>query len=236
VGSAAGDAREALAALLAASARGRSLLGLVTSANALASIKTLAAYGELFNSAYWATRPYRGTEDHLAQPCLALAERLVDDDRHGQFRRLASMLRVDNIKLRALLDCLPEPVADRGQDEARRVLGVLHALRLALMQHMFLRAVDMPAFSRRNDISRDDVLDMILSLRTDEAIDQLKSAFPVSAPDLGDYRMDEPSDWPEGDARAYAGIQSRFIAPIAEAGRLIPLITIAIANHFGAYG
>ncbi|MEN9931902.1 MAG: hypothetical protein RIS17_475, partial [Pseudomonadota bacterium] len=69
-----------------------------------------------------------------------------------------------------------------------------------------------------------------------EAIDQLKSAFPVSAPDLADYRMDEASDWPEGDARAYAGIQSRFIAPIAEAGRLIPLITIAIANHFGAYG
>ncbi|MEI6486194.1 MAG: phosphoenolpyruvate carboxylase [Sphingomonadales bacterium] len=235
VGTAAVDAREALAGLLAASPRGRSIIALVGAANGLASIKTLAAYGELFNSAYWATRPYRGTEDHLARPCLALAERLVDDDRHGQFRRLASLLRVDNIKLRGLLEALPEP-PDADHDEARRTLGVLHALRLALMQHMFLRAVDMPAFSRRNDISRDDVLDMILSLRIDEALAQLKSAFPVSAPDLGDYRMDEPSDWPEGDARAYAGIQSRFIAPIEQAGQLIPLITIAIANHFGAYG
>jgi phosphoenolpyruvate carboxylase len=235
VGSAAGDAREALAALLAASPRGRSLLGLVQAANAIASIKTLAAYGELFNSAYWATRPYRGLEDHLARPCLALAEKLVDDDRHGQFRRLASMLRVDNIKLRALLDLAPG-TPDGAQDETRRTLGVLHALRLALMQHMFLRAVDMPAFSRRNDISRDDVLDMILSLRTDEALAQLKAAFPVSAPDLGDYRMDEPSDWPEGDTQAYAGIQSRFITPIETAARLLPLIGIAIANHFGAYG
>ena len=235
VGSAAGDAREALAALLAASPRGRSLLGLVQAANAIASIKTLAAYGELFNSAYWATRPYRGLEDHLARPCLALAEKLVDDDRHGQFRRLASILRVDNIKLRALLDLAPA-APDGAQDETRRTLGVLHALRLALMQHMFLRAVDMPAFSRRNDISRDDVLDMILSLRTDEALAQLKAAFPVSAPDLGDYRMDEPSDWPEGDTQAYAGIQSRFITPIETAARLLPLIGIAIANHFGAYG
>ena len=145
------------------------------------------------------------------------------------------MLRVDNIKLRALLDLAPA-TPDGAQDETRRTLGVLHALRLALMQHMFLRAVDMPAFSRRNDISRDDVLDMILSLRTDEALAQLKAAFPVSAPDLGDYRMDEPSDWPEGDTQAYAGIQSRFITPIETAARLLPLIGIAIANHFGAYG
>jgi phosphoenolpyruvate carboxylase len=236
VGSAAGDAREAIAGLLAASPRGRSLLELVVAANGIASIKTLAAYGELFNSAFWATRPYRGLEDHLAAPCLALAEKLVDDDRHGQFRRLASVLRIDNIKLRSLLDSLPEPIPDRGRDATRRTLGVLHALRLALMQHMFLRAVDMPAFSRRDDISRDDVLDMILSLRTDDALAQLKMAFPVAAPDLADYRMNEPSDWPDGDTQAYAGIQSRFIAPIEEAARLTVLISIAIGNHFGAYG
>ncbi|WP_017667548.1 phosphoenolpyruvate carboxylase [Sandarakinorhabdus sp. AAP62] len=237
VGSAGMDAQEALAALLASSARGRQLLGLVETANAIASIKTLAAYGELFNSAYWATRPYRGTEEALARPCLALAEKLVEDDRSGQFRRLASMLRVDNIKLRQLLSHLPEPTpADPGTEATRRTLGVLHALRLALMQHLFLRAVDIPAFSRRNDISRDDVLDMVLSLRTDEALEQLRRAFPVTAPDLADYRMDEPTDWPEDDAQAYAGIQRRFIEPIATTARLIPLISIAIANHFGAYG
>lgn len=236
VGTAAGEAREALAALLAGSPRGRQILGLVGSANAIASIKTLAAYGELFNSAYWATRPYRGTEDHLAQPCLALAERLVEDDRSGQFRRLASQLRVDNIKLRQLLAHVPAAPADPAADATRRTLGVLHALRLALMQHLFLRAVAMPAFSRSNDISRDDVLDMILSLRTDEALAQLRRAFPVTAPDLADYRMDEPSDWPDGDPQAYAGIQRRFIEPIAETAQLLPLVAIAIANHFGAFG
>ena len=77
---------------------------------------------------------------------------------------------------------------------------------------------------------------MILSLRIDEALAQLRRAFPVSAPDLADYRMDEPSDWPEDDAQAYAGIQRRFIDPIATTAQLIPLISIAIANHFGAYG
>ncbi|OYQ27614.1 phosphoenolpyruvate carboxylase [Sandarakinorhabdus cyanobacteriorum] len=237
VGTAAAGAQEGLGALMSGSARGRQILGLVGAANAIASIKTLAAYGELFNSAYWATRPYRGTEMALARPCLALAERLVEDDRSGQFRRLASMLRVDNIKLRQLLAHVPEEaVAAPAAEATRRTLGVLHAVRLGLMQHMFLRVVEVPAFSARNDISRDDVIEMILSLRVDEALAQLRRAFPVSAPDLADYAMAEPSDWPDGDPAAYAGIQRRFIAPIAEAARLIPLTSIAIANHFGAHG
>jgi phosphoenolpyruvate carboxylase len=235
VGTAAGDAAEALAGLLAASVRGRQILGLVEAANSIASIKTLAAYGELFNSAYWATRPYRGTETALAAPCLALAQRLVDDDRSGQFRRLASMLRVDNIRLRQLLAHLPAEPADPAAETTRRTLGVLHALRLALMQHMFLRAVAMPVFSRRNDISRDDVIEMILSLRIDDALAQMEQAFPL-APDPGAWALDEPSDWPDGDTQAYAGIKARFIDPIAGAARLLPLISIAIANHFGAFG
>lgn len=188
----------------------------------------------------------------LARPCLALAERLVEDDRSGQFRRLASQLRVDNIKLRQLLAHVPPDAAGRGPDAAayaaadaaadaaaqatRRTLGVLHVLRLALMQHLFLRAADMPVFSRSNDISRDDVVEMILSLRTDEALAQLRRAFPMAGPDLADYDMDEATDWPDGDNQAYAGIQRRFIAPIAEAAGLLPLIGIAIANHFGAFG
>ena len=47
-------------------------------ANALASGKTAAAFGELFNSAYWASRPYRGIESHLSDPCEALAEYLAE--------------------------------------------------------------------------------------------------------------------------------------------------------------
>src|SRR5205085_7983765 len=89
-GSAADGNEEELAALLRESDRGRQMVRLVRAANALASMKTVAAYGELFNSAYWASRPYRGLEDHLNGPCGALAEYLVKDDRAGVFRRLAS--------------------------------------------------------------------------------------------------------------------------------------------------
>ncbi|MFM6854458.1 MAG: phosphoenolpyruvate carboxylase [Sphingopyxis sp.] len=235
-GTAASDEMEGIAALIGESPRARQLVRLIRASNNLASIKTVAAYGELFNSAQWATRPYRGTEPELADACLDLAEHLVGDDRTGAYRRLASRLRIDGLKLHRLLALLPDEVADSMREDRRRSLGVLHALRLALMQHMFLLAVQIPAFSRSNDISRDDVLAMVFSLRIDDALAQLRRAYPVAAPEISDFAVDEASDYPDSDAQAYAGIQARYIEPIATANALCLRIGTAIANHFGAHG
>jgi len=236
VGTASDTNREEIAALLAESPRGRQIMRLVRAADALASIKTVAAYGELFNSAYWASRPYRGDEQYIADACLKLAEYLNRDDRAGVFRRLASRLRVDSLKLHRLFDLVPdeEPLADR--EHVRRSLGVLQALRFTLLKHMFLRAVMVPAFSRANDISREDVLEMVFTLRIDDALAQLRRAFPTRFPKLGDFDIDEATDYPDEGATGYAAIHRDFIDPIDRAYRLVLRITTAIANEFGAHG
>ncbi|MBD3730932.1 MAG: phosphoenolpyruvate carboxylase [Sphingomonadales bacterium] len=235
-GSAADGNYEELAALLRDSERGRQLVRLVRASNALASIKTVAAHGELFNSAYWASRPYRGTEKHLSAACESLAEYLTKDDRTGVFRRLASRLRVDALKLHRLLDLVPDESPRDDREQVRRAIGVLQALRLALFQHMFIKVVSVPAFSRANDISRDDVLEMVFTLRVDEALAQLRRAYPVHFPQLGDFAVDEPSDWPDGETDGYAHIQREYIDPIERAYDLSLRITTAIANEFGAHG
>lgn len=235
-GTAAEGNYEALAELLTTSERGRQLVRLIRSANAMASIKTVAAYGELFNSAYWASRPYRGDEGHIAPACLSLAEYLTTDDRTGVFRRLASRLRVDALKLHSLLALIPDEAPREGREHTRRTMGVLQALRLALMQHMFLRAVSVPPFSRANDISREDVLEMVFTLRIDEALSQMRRAFPASEPHLADYTLTEPSDYPDNGAVGYGAIHRDFIDPIETAQALSLRITTAIANLFGAHG
>ena len=235
-GTAAEGNYEEIAALINDSARGRQMVRLVRSANALASIKTVAAYGELFNSAFWASRPYRGEEQNIADACLALAEYLTTDDRTGVFRRLASRLRVDALKLHRLLALIPDEAPLPGREHTRRQLGVLQALRLALFQHMFLRAVSVPAFSRANDIAREDVLEMVFTLRVDEALAQLRRAFPVSFPKLGDFTVAEPSDYPDDAASGYQAIHRDCIDPIERAQALALRITTAIANQFGAHG
>ncbi|WP_241461743.1 phosphoenolpyruvate carboxylase [Aurantiacibacter luteus] len=236
VGQAAQNNYEELGALLAESARGRELVRLVRAANALASVKTVAAYGELFNSAYWASRPYRGTETQLTAACEALSEYLVKDDRVGVFRRLASRLRVDAMKLYRLLDHVPEEEATPHREEKRRMIGVLQALRITLLQAMFIRAVSVPAFSRANDVSRDDVLEMVFTLRVDDALAQLRRAYPVAFPRLDRFDLDEPADWPDGSDEGYEAIHRDFIDPIERAHALSLRITTAIANVFGAHG
>jgi phosphoenolpyruvate carboxylase len=221
---------------LADSARGRQIVALVRAANALGSIKTVAAFGELFNSAYWASRPYRGTEDQIARACEALADYLAGDDRAGTFRRLASRLRVDALKLHRLLALVPEENSVPQREHTRRIIGVLQALRLALMMHMLLKAVSIPAFSRANDISRDDVLEMIFSLRIEDALQQLRRAFPTRFPGLADFAMDETADYPAPGTRGYGALHVDYIDPIERAHALVLRISAAVANEFGAFG
>ena len=235
-GTAAEGDYEAIAALLTTSERGRALVRLVRAANALASIKTMTAFGEIYNSAWWAARPYRGNEEHIADACLQLAELLTNDDRTGVFRRLATRLRVDALKLHRLLALIPDDTPMTGREDARRSLGILQALRLALLQHMFLRAVSVPTFSRANDIAREDVLEMVFTLRIDEALAQLRRAFPVSFPQSADFSVNEPADYPDEGATGYAGIERDCIAPIERAQALSLRIGTAIANAFGAHG
>jgi phosphoenolpyruvate carboxylase len=235
-GTAAGEDSEAVAELINMSPRGQQIIRMLRASNRLASIKSVAAYGELFNSAYWASRPYRGVEGYLESPCLALAERLTTDDRNSAFRTLTSRLRVDALKLHRLLKAVAPEAEAAGREDLRRSLGVLHALRLALMQHIFLLAVQVPAFSRSNDISRDDVLEMVFAMRIDDALAQFRRAFPVSAPTIADFDVVEPTDYPDGAEQAYAGIHSQFIEPMAVSYGLILRIGTAIANHFGAHG
>ncbi len=240
-GTAADTNREEIAALLSESDRGKQLLRLLRAADALASIKTVAAFGELFNSAYWASRPYRGTEEHLTDACLSLAEYLTKDDRVGAFRRLASRLRVDAMHLHKLMDAIPGTKGEWGpaiadREHTRRSIGVLQALRLALLQHMFLKAVQVPVFSRSNDISREDVLEMVFTLRIDDALTQLRRAFPTSFPSIGDFDMAEASDYPDGGDSGYLAIRREFIDPIEQAYALVLRIGTAIANEFGAHG
>ena len=236
IGSAADGTYEDVAALLAESPRGRQIMRLARSSDALASIKTVAAHGELFNSAYWASRTYRGTEDHLARASAALAEYLTGDDRNGVFRRLVSRLRVDALKFHRLLDLLPGETGDPEREEVRRTIGALQALRLALLQHMFLKVVSVPAFSRANDISRTDVLEMVFSLRIDDALAQLRRAYPTEIARKSDFPVAEQGDYPAGEGDGYAAIRREYIEPIEQAYELCLRISTAIANQFGAHG
>ncbi len=77
---------------------------------------------------------------------------------------------------------------------------------------------------------------MVFTLRIDDALAQLRRAFPTSFPKIGDFALNEPTDYPEVAGEGYDFIQRDFVDPIERANKLSLRITTAIANHFGAHG
>ena len=77
---------------------------------------------------------------------------------------------------------------------------------------------------------------MVLSLRVDEAVEQLRRAYPTSFPRIDDFALSEPTDYPEGGGEGYEAIHRAFIDPIERANALSLRIATAIANRFGAHG
>jgi phosphoenolpyruvate carboxylase len=131
---------------------------------------------------------------------------------------------------------IPDEAPLPGREHSRRRLGVLQALRLALFQHMLIRAVSIPSFSRANDISREDMLEMVFALRIDEALTQLRRAFPTRSPAIEDFAVAEPTEYPDDAATGYEAIHRDFIDAIERAQSLALRIATAVANEFGAHG
>src|SRR5690606_1875271 len=135
-----------------------------------------------------------------------------------------------------LLDLVPDERPRAEREDKRRVIGVLQALRLALLQHMFLSAVAIPAFSRANDVSREDVLEMVFTLRIEDALTQLRRAYPTEFPRIADFSLAEPSDYPDRDEEGYGKLRRELIDPIERSYGLTLRISRAVANLFGAHG
>ena len=76
----------------------------------------------------------------------------------------------------------------------------------------------------------------MLSLRIDEALGQLRRAYPVAEPHLDDFTVTEPTGYPDLAGEGYAAVRAQFIDPIERAHALNLRIATAIANHFGAHG
>jgi phosphoenolpyruvate carboxylase len=217
------------------SERLRRLIAMVAQAKRLSSIKTLVAYSSVFDDAFWVTRPYDNQEVQIKDACLYLADLLRDDDRHDAMMHLASFLRKDMLYLDDLFDDIgldPKPDWEDGRLE----LDVLQAVRLSLIQHIFLLAARIPRFSTRNDIGRDNIIGLILSLRVEEAVQLLREAFPKDAPALAEFALSEPASYTGHEGGDYAEINRVLIDAIVDSYRTVQEIGVGVSHHFGAYG
>lgn len=208
------------------------IMRLVATADSRSEMKTLIAYMKLYDGSFWATRPISGEERELEAPCAVLAEALSEDHRYFTALQLAARLRSDSISLTRILGRMDLP--PRGSTPVS--LDLLHAVRLTAIQHCFLIAARLPAFTPQGGFNREDVMALIFALDVPQACATLRETFPTDPHEEARISLDEPADYPpEGDAR-YQGIERDFVRPLEDAYDLIHRVSVGVANHYSAVG
>ncbi|MDX1605358.1 MAG: phosphoenolpyruvate carboxylase [Candidatus Competibacterales bacterium] len=226
---------ERLIELKQASPRFDRILRLVDAAKQRSSLQVLSAYADLFDSGYWTSRAYCGGEAKLDEAFRVLAKILTGDRRAQSMGRLVNALRLDSIDLHRLLagaglDQGPRP------SELRLRLDLLHAIRIALIMHIYLLAVRLPRFSTRNDLSREQILAMIVSLEVPPAVSALRETFPRHHPADTQARFHEPASYDPLDLSDYERLHTDYLEPMERAYAEVRRISVAIAHCYGAHG
>lgn len=236
IGEAVGDEHERFVEMCFHSDRARRFMDLVASMKRHSSLNTLGAYSRLFDPGYWISRAYVGIEaDHISS-FRKIAQSLMTDKRHESVMRLVHHLRQDAIDLHRILDRLSME-SGKMPDDYRLQLDLLHAIRIAIIEHVYLLAARIPEFASRHDVTQEQVMSMVLSLEIPMALSVLREVFPMEPLDEVDASFDEESTYhATGENVGYVVLHETLIDPMERAYELLRQISVCISHHFLAHG
>ena len=217
LGDAAGRHPEQFADLRERSGRFRRAVDLAAHALLHSDIDVLRANVAMFDPGSWLDRAIRAPDgsrrDALVRVSAALERLHLLAPAQAMFRRV----QADHLRLRTAW-----PDGPRMADEE----VLLHALRLALVQHIWLLGTQVPEFSPRHGITPQDVQDRFIRLEVPAALDVLTEVFPVRAaqPGSGKHR----SSYEREHAEVFEPVRAAF-ASVREIGT-------AVTHSVGAFG
>ncbi len=214
---------EKFEALLANSARARSIFRMVDTTLDRTNLSILTSYGRLFDPGFWVSRALSGEEPFLAHKSMIIAETMMSSPWRSQIMDLSNRLRLD------LFDSLQSFESDPND-----VLTVLHALRLAVIMKMQIIAAELPVIGD-SETSRLSVLQRLQTFQVDNIIDSLEARYPEKAD-----RLDWINELTEGselqDTSGFPHIAETIVKPLARARDLVRQITVAVTHHYDAFG
>jgi phosphoenolpyruvate carboxylase len=126
---------------------------------------------------------------------------------------------------------------DPLSDASRRPLYLLHAIRIALMMRLLLFAADLPMFAPRSEFSREVLVDLLLEMRVEEAINLLAETFPKAGSGAGQYSSFQKNQTTAREGPAATRISMRTSS--SQCGKSViclKVIGVGLSHRFGAYG
>ncbi len=228
-------------ALYADSPRFRRLLGMVEYARAFSDLDVLKAYIDTLDPGLWLLRGSREPDRERREAIRQLVAHLERLDIHARLVRIFRKLRRDCSDLDDALRALrAETVVPAGHAlvsaEKRSNLKLLHAIRIALIQQVYVLAMHIPDFSIQHDVDRDTLITHVLHLDVAHVIDSLNMIFPQT--DAGDVQegFGEPATYETEQAQSYLREHRTIFDPLSRFYELIRRVSAGVIHDIGAVG
>ena len=161
------------------------MISLVAYGTAFSNVEALDGYIATIDPGLWLARAALAKDAGRADSYRELAEKLEEWGIHDGQRKIYRRLYADFTRLRAGLAAIDPPGTRIGED-ARQALILLHAIRIALIQEIYIMATRIPEFSSRHGFGNGGVFRQILQLGIDSAVANLRKIFPAQAKETSD--------------------------------------------------
>lgn len=219
------------------SARLQHIMKLVIAAMDITDEDFLGAYTSLFRPRYWMHSARYEEESHDHNRMLRLAKMLY---KHGVFEglnRIELTLREDLMYLRDGMkerDLAPPPYELNEQEKSHYTL--LHVVRMALIQKIFLLITRIPRFRDHNGITVDDLVMQILRFQVTPTLQLLREIFPLEAAYEIDPENPEAISFKSDDTHGYKYENREIFDEIETVYEQIRKISQILSAHIGAIG
>lgn len=225
LGTAAAANPDAFADLAARSPRFARALAMAARAAACSDLGVLRASVDMLDPSPWLDRAGFTRRPGRREALTAVATALERLDLSPTTRRMFRRLQADHQALRAAWPGVPA-MPDR--------LVLAHALRLCLVQRLWLLAVALPEFSPRHGATRESLIARLLQLDVPPVLDLLGQIFPAAPDPASGLDFGEPA--PPREGTSYAEEHATILGPMAAYFALVRECSAVISHEVGAFG
>ncbi|MDG6094857.1 phosphoenolpyruvate carboxylase [Acetobacter sp. AN02] len=179
----------------------------------------------LLDPGYWLDRASVEKNPAQRDRLLAIMHDLEKLDFWADTQSMFRRIQADHLALRAAWPDAPVMQASER---------LLHALRIALIERLWVLASRIPFFMPRGNFTRDVMMQRVLCLEIPEVLAELAEVFPKGTT-IPDLNFHEPAG-PQADNDAYRSEHEESFEPMAAIFSILREISVAVMHHVGAFG
>ncbi len=234
VGAAANRNARRFSEIIQKSPRLRQLIRMSLEALKRSDINILNAYLIGLSPTHWLDRCEQEQPSKKRSKMLRLSSLLEEIFDGAEMGAVLRKLRRDSFLLEDMLKATPD--IDATKSPLNQTILALHIVRIGLIYFVYMKGMEVPRFSSRQDISLHDLIDQILHLNIFDTVDELRKIFPAHLHSEDDAQYGEEASYDITNTGGYIKEHKEIFDELEHAYELILKISSLIASEIGAVG